>query len=164
VAAGRFGKTNPDRIALYYENDKGSCRQFTFGEVLKDSYRLANVLIAQGVKPGDRVGIVLPQRVEAGVAHLAVYMTGAVALPLSVLFGEDALSYRLQDSGAQVIVTDGAHRDLIESLRGVCSDIKTIIDCDDTGSGGYQDLLTAASDQFEPVNTLADDPAFLIYI
>ena len=65
AAAGRFGKSDPDRIALYYENDKGTSKQFTFGEVLKDSYRLANVLVALGVQPGDRVGIVLPQRVEA---------------------------------------------------------------------------------------------------
>ena len=163
AAAGRFGKSDPDRIALYYENDKGTSKQFTFGEVLKDSYRLANVLVALGVQPGDRVGIVLPQRVEAGVAHLAVYQTGAVALPLSVLFGEDALSYRLQDSGAQVIITDGAHRELIESLRGECSDIKTIIDCDDNSAAGYSELLAAGSDQFEPHNTSADDPAFLIY-
>jgi len=161
--AGRFGKSDPDRVALYYENDKGACRQYTFGQVLKDSYRLANVLLGHGVKTGDRIGIVLPQRVEAGVAHLAVYQSGAVSLPLSVMFGEDALTYRLQDSGATVIITDGEHRELIESLRGKCPAIKTIIDCDDTGTDGYSDLLARAKDQFDPIVTLAENPAFLIY-
>ena len=164
VAAGRFGLTDPERVALYYENDQGACQQFTFGEVISSSYRLANALIALGIKPGDRVGIVLPQRVEAGVAHLAVYQTGAIALPLSVMFGEEALDYRLKDSAATVVITDGAHRELVESLRAQNgSQIKTVIDCDDAGSHGYAALLASAKDQFDPVNTRADDPAFLIY-
>jgi len=163
VAAGQYGRHDPDRVAMYYENDKGGCSQHTFGQVLGDSYRLANALVGLGVKPGDRVGIVLPQRLEAGVAHLAVYQAGAVTLPLSVMFGEDALSYRLQDSGASVVITDSAHRDLVESLCETCTDIKIVIDCDDRGSGGYQALLNASKDTFDVVSTQADDPAFLIY-
>ena len=120
-ATARFGLSDPDRVALYYENENGACRQYTFGQVLKNSNRLANALIGSGVKQGDRIGIVLPQRVEAGVAHIAVYMAGAVSLPLSVMFGEDALQYRLQDSGAKVVITDGARRDLIESLKDTIS-------------------------------------------
>ena len=161
VAAGRFGETHPDRIALYYENDKGTCSQYTFGQITQDSHRLANALIGLGVKRGDRVGIVLPQRVEAGVAHLAVYKIGAVALPLSVMFGEDALSYRLKDSSATVVITDAARRELVESLKPECAELKTIIDCDDRSS--YRALLEGSKDQLVPVATLADDPAFLIY-
>jgi len=118
-AASRYGVSDPDRIALYYENEKGSCKQYTFGGVLKDSNRLANALVGIGVNRGDRVGIVLPQRVEAGVAHIAVYRAGAIALPLSVMFGEDALQYRLQDSGANVVITDSAHRE-----RGITRSIQ----------------------------------------
>ena len=153
----------PDRIALYYENENGACRQYTFGQVLKNSNRLANALIGSGVKQGDRIGIVLPQRVEAGVAHIAVYMAGAVSLPLSVMFGEDALQYRLQDSGAKVVITDGARRDLIESLKDSCPELQTVIDCDSSATDGYAALLESAKDQFNPANTLSDDPAFLIY-
>ena len=163
TAASRFGHTDPDRIALYYENDSGAIRQYTFGQLLHDSNRLANVLLAKGVKPGDRVGIVLPQRFEAGVAHLAVYRIGAIALPLSVMFGEDALSYRLQDSAASAVITDGAHRDQIESMRDQCDELQLIIDCDSSKTDGYSNLLSAAKDIFEPLVTGADDPAFLIY-
>jgi len=163
VAAGRYGTQDPQRIALYYENDKGRCEQHTFGQVLKDSSRLANALTALGVGKGERVGIVLPQRVEAGVAHIAVYMSGAVSLPLSVMFGEEALQYRLQDSSATVVITDAAHRELIESLRGSCPSLQTIIDCDDQSKDGYTSLLNFAKDSFNPVITKAGDPAFLIY-
>ena len=163
VVTSRFGIEDPDRIALFYENDKGACTHYTFGQVASDSYRLANALTGLGVKPGDRVGIVLPQRAEAGVAHIAVYIAGAISLPLSVMFGEEALQYRLQDSGATVVITDGAHRDLIESLKSTCPTLKTIIDCDSSQQEGYASLLAKSKDQFNPVNTRADDPAFLIY-
>jgi len=147
-ATARFGVSDPDRIALYYENENGACRQYTFGQVLKNSNRLANALIGSGVKQGDRIGIVLPQRVEAGVAHIAVYMAGAVSLPLSVMFGEDALQYRLQDSGAKVVITDGARRDLIESIKDSCPDLQIIIDCDSDARDGYAAILESAKDQF----------------
>jgi acetyl-CoA synthetase len=159
VAASRYANVNPQQIALYYENDNGAEKQFTFGELESDSNRLANALNALGVAPGDRVGIVLPQRYEAGLAHVAVYKTGAIALPLSVMFGEDAMLYRLQDSGAKVIIADTARCELLHDLMPQCPDLKHIINCDD----GLQDLLNKASDSFVPVNTLADDPAFLIY-
>ena len=51
---------------------------------------------------GDRVAIVMPQRFETAVANMAVYQLGAVAMPLSMLFGPDALQYRLHDSQARV--------------------------------------------------------------
>ena len=162
-AAARFGISDPDRIALYHENENGKCQRYTFGYVLQDSNRLANALIGSGVRWGDRIGIVLPQRVEAGVAHIAVYMTGAVSLPLSVMFGEDALQYRLQDSGAKVVITDGAHRELIESLKDSCPDLQTVIDCDSGANDGYAAMLASSKDKFDNVNTRSDDPAFLIY-
>ena len=163
VATRRFGVQDPERIALYYENESGATEQYTFGQILKDSNRLANVLIGMGVQQGDRVGIVLPQRVEAGVAHIAVYVAGAVSLPLSVMFGEEALQYRLQDSGATVVITDGAHRELVESLRSSCPSLKTIIDCDSTSKHAYTSLLLNSKDTFTPVKTRSEDPAFLIY-
>ncbi len=163
VAVSRYGVQHPDRIALYYENDKGVSQQYTFGKVLADSYRLANALTALGVKAGDRVGIVLPQRVETGVAHIAVYLSGAISLPLSVMFGEEALQYRLQDSSASVVITDGMHRELIESLRDQCPSLTTVIDCDAQSKGSYTFILDAAKDTFDPVQTRANDPAFLIY-
>jgi acetyl-CoA synthetase len=55
---------------------------------------------------GDRVAIVLPQRFETAVAYMAVLQMGAVAMPLSMLFGPEALEFRLQDSEAVVAICD----------------------------------------------------------
>jgi acetyl-CoA synthetase len=164
VASAAAADRTPDSIALYYENERGEEQSFTFGQLQRDAYRLANVLVAKGIKPGDRVGIVLPQRYEAGVAHIAISIIGAIALPLSVMFGEDALSYRLQDSGASAILVDKNHRELLQSMQSQLPELHTIIDCDDSNAEqGLWPLLEKARDQFDPLQTLADDPAFLIY-
>jgi non-ribosomal peptide synthetase component F len=61
---------------------------------------------ARGGKRGDRIAILLPQSAEVAVCHFAAYKLGAVVLPLAALFGADALSYRLSDSGARAVITD----------------------------------------------------------
>jgi len=58
------------------------------------------------VRRGDKVALILPQRRETVVAHLAVYQMGAVAVPLSFLFGPEALEYRLANSQARVAIVD----------------------------------------------------------
>ena len=151
-----------DRTALYLENGQGETHTCTFAELRRLSDRFANALAGLGIRRGDRVGIILPQCVETAVAHIAVYKLGAVALPLSVLFGPDALAYRLADSGARALVTDAARRDLVESIRGDLDDLDHVIPCDGK-PGGFQDLVGAASDAFTPADTRADDPAILIY-
>ena len=150
------------RIAVYVENAQGVERTFTFADLKRLSDRFANALAGLGVRRGDRVGVILPQRIETVVAHIAIYKLGAVALPLSVLFGPDALAFRLADSGARALVTDAGRRDLIESIRPDLDDLRHVIPCDGE-AGGFWDLVGAASDRFTPADTGADDPALLIY-
>ena len=78
----------------------------TYGWLRETSNRLANVLRAHGIARGDRVAILLPQAPEVAAAHIAIYKLGAVALPIAILFGPDALSYRLQNSGAKALLTN----------------------------------------------------------
>ena len=106
-----------DRCAMFYENEQGDTAQYTFGRLRKTSNQLANALAGLGIAEGDRVAIVLPQRVETALSHLALYKLKAIAVPLSGLFGSDALLYRLKDSGAKLIITDAKHRELIESIK-----------------------------------------------
>lgn len=158
VEAGRGNRT-----ALFFETEAGEQSQYTFDDLKQYSNRLANTLDALGVTMGDRVAIILPQRVEAGVAHIAIYKVGAVSLPLAALFRVDAIEYRLKDSGAKVVITDSEHREMVESIRSELPELEHIIDVDDAGANGYKSLLEKSSDQFTPIRTLADDPAFLIY-
>ncbi|MHC8864375.1 AMP-binding protein [Arenicellales bacterium IMCC57338] len=150
------------QVALFCENDQGESARYTFGDLEKLSNRLANLLISLGLKRGDRVAILLPQRVETGIAHLAAWKVGALSLPLSILFGSEALRYRLEDSGARFMITTKEASEALQPLTPDLPNLKTIINCDDSVSG-FWTLIDKASDQFSPVLTQANDPALVIY-
>ncbi|HEX6144279.1 MAG TPA: AMP-binding protein, partial [Geminicoccaceae bacterium] len=141
----------------------GRVRSWTFEELRAASNRLANVFHVAGIGRGDRVGILIGQRAETLLAHLAVYKLGAVALPLFTLFGPDALAFRLRDSGARAVVTDGAGAEKLREIRDDLPDLETVWIVDHAGADGLERALEQASDAFAPVETLADDPAVLIY-
>jgi len=85
---GRAGRRD-SRIALHTEDEHGRSETFTYAALMRDANRLSNALAALGVGRGDRVAILLPQRAETAVAHLACYQMGAVAMPMSILFGPE---------------------------------------------------------------------------
>ena len=155
-------QAHSDRIALYWEDVSGESAAYTFGDLIELSNRFANVLVGLGIQAGDRVGIILPQRVEAAVCHLAAWKIGAISLPLSVLFGVDALKYRLNDSGARVVVTTGHALDRVEALRPELPALDLVVDCA-RRKGGFWDLIDQAASQMQRLRTHADDPAILIY-
>jgi acetyl-CoA synthetase len=123
-------------------------------------------LVAQGVKPGDRVAIVMPQRFETAVAYMAVFQMGAVAMPLSMLFGPEALEYRLQDSEAVLAICDESSMANIQAVRSRCPALRTVIAAGsavDQGVVNYDTALAAQQRAFTAVKTRADDAAILIY-
>ena len=114
------------RIAMYWEDESGATAALTFWDLQQQANRLSNALAALGVGRGDKVAIMLPQRPETAIAHIACYQLGAVAVPLSFLFGPEALEYRLHNSAAKVAIVDPASlpnlapiRDRLPSLRHV---------------------------------------------
>ena len=82
--------SDPDRVAIFFDDLHGD-RVVTYAQLQQDANRLCHVLQGLGVTRGTRVAIILPQRPEAAVAHLACHQLGAIAMPMSVLFGPDAL-------------------------------------------------------------------------
>jgi acetyl-CoA synthetase len=138
----------------------------SYAELQDAANRLSNVLRILGVKPGDRVAIVLPQRFETAVAYMAVLQMGAVAMPLSQLFGPEALEYRLQDSAAVVALCDGVTGPAVVTVRERCPALRHVIGLDgafDTDVLDGPQALASARKRFDLVETLADDPAVLIY-
>ena len=124
------------------------------------------MLAALGVSRGDRVAIVLPQRFETAVAYMAVLQMGAVAMPLSILFGPEALEFRLQDSEAVLAIGDEASIGAVQGVRARCPALRCVIGVGAAGALGDLDggqAMAAASPDFGLVDTLANDPAVLIY-
>jgi acetyl-CoA synthetase len=154
------------RFALYWEDEAGATSAWTYWDLQQAANRLSNALAGLGVGRGDRVAIVLPQRPETVIAHLACYQMGAVAMPLSILFGPDALEYRLQDSAAAVAVVDPASLANLHPLRERLPDLRHVVGvagARESGVASWESLLAAASARFTPVDTRAEDPALLIY-
>lgn len=162
---GRRWAAETSRVAIHFEDDAGRRAAYTYAALQTDANRLSNALAALGVKRGDRVAIVLPQRPETAIAHLAIYQLGAVAMPLSILFGPDALEYRLQDSGAVAAIVDEAAAETLTALRASCPQLARLVTVGVAADGAHEwsALLAQASDRFECVATRADDPALLIY-
>src|SRR6202049_4227334 len=105
------------RLALIYVDEDGGTQRTSFDEVADMSRRFANVLKADGLVRGDRVAVFLSQSLELPIAHLAAVRSGLVSVPLFTLFGEDALEFRLANSGAKAIVTDEAGWDKLSKIR-----------------------------------------------
>jgi acetyl-CoA synthetase len=162
----RHAAARPDAPALIAEDESGAITRLSFEDVRRASNRLANVLVGHGLIPGDRVAILLPQAPETGVAHIAAYRAGLIAVPLFVLFGPDAIEYRLLDSGATALITDVANWPKVAEVRDRLPDLRTIIVVDGAGVDGTLDLATEtalAASEFPTVDSLADDPAIIIY-
>ena len=152
-------------LALIELDPLGTARQFSFDDISRLSNRLANVLLARGLERGDRIGVLLPQRHETGVVHVAAWKAGLVSVPLFTLFGDEALEYRLRDSGARALVTDAEQLAKIARLRERLADLRLVL-CVDGARDGAEDLhrlAGAASDRFVPADTGADEPAVIIY-
>ncbi len=161
----RWAEKEPDRLAILHARTEGRYEQITYGWLRETSNRLANALRAHGVARGDRVAVLLPQSPEVAAIHIAVYKLGAVALPLAVLFGTDALSYRLENSGANALITNARGADRIAEIRKDLHTLKLVLSLDGAADGvlGFSDELAGASSNFTPVDTSADDPAMMVY-
>src|SRR2546423_8981602 len=114
------------RFALYWEDESGAAAAYSFWDVQTAANRLSNALAALGVRRGERVALLLPQRPEMAIAYIAIFQMGAIALPLSHLFGPEALEYRLEHAGASVALVEPttlanfwAVKDKVASLRHI---------------------------------------------
>jgi acetyl-CoA synthetase len=154
------------RFALYWEDESGASAAYTFWDLQQQANRLSNALRALGIGRGDKVALMLPQRPETVVAHIAVYQLGAVAVPLSFLFGPEALAYRLVNSETKAALVDPQSLPNLVPMRADVPGVTSVIGVAGANESfvvPYEALLARASSQFEPVATGPRDAALLIY-
>jgi acetyl-CoA synthetase len=138
----------------------------SYAQLFAQANQLSHVLTRLGVKRGDCVAIVMPQRFETAVAYMAVLQMGAIAMPLSMLFGPEALAYRLQDSAAVVAICDESSIENMCTVRKDCAALRTVVgvgDAADRSEVDYAFECALMPQAFEPVATKADEGAVLIY-
>jgi acetyl-CoA synthetase len=158
--------TDRSRFALYWEDESGAASAWTFWDIQRAANRLSNALAALGVAHGDRVALLLPQRPETAIAYMAIFQMGAIALPLSHLFGPDALEYRLRNAGASVAIVEPTTLANLLAVRDRLPELRHVIGTGgarESGVEAWETLLAKASSRFACVDSGCDDPALIIY-
>jgi len=165
VCCDRHAESQPDAPAIIEVGANFSTRVLTFRELRQEADRLAQALVRAGLKPGDRMAILLQQGRYVPIAHMAAYKIGAIALPLAALFGADALAYRLADSGARIVLTDAVGAAKLAPLRVGAPTLEQVISVDGDGDGAvaWAKFVEGCPDRFETRVSGADDPALMIY-
>ncbi len=167
ACCGRWARRGDaaQRVAIRAHASPGA-PTLSFAQLQREADAMSNLLVGLGVHRGDRVAIVMPQRFETAIAYMAVFQLGAVAMPLSMLFGPEALEYRLQDSEAVVAICDESSIANVAQVRSQCPTLRTVV-----GVGGaaaqaeisWEAQRAQLAADFAPAQTHADDGAVLIY-
>ena len=150
IAADCCDKHPRDKLAMVHERFEGHVRILTWGELQDLSNRAANLLESYGVERGDRVAVVLPAMPEAAALFFGTWKVGAILLSMSVLYGDEGIAHRLNDSQPKVLVTDGAN-----AARFQQSGVPVVV--------LTADALAEHAAEHATVDTAADDPAQLYY-
>ena len=165
ACADRWAAREPDRLCLIEDRGAQAPATLTYGALSERSRRLAAAFARRGIGRGDRVAIVLPQSFEAAIAHLAVYRLGAIAVPLALRFGPDALGYRMAAAGTKMLVIDASG---LPTFAAVTHDLPKLEEIVAVGAE-REDLLdfhALIAEPGEPVadaDTTPDDPALIIF-
>ncbi|MGV8939100.1 MAG: AMP-binding protein [Allorhizobium sp.] len=165
AVSDEWAARDPDRIALQHFSPEGRHQQLSYGALSAHSSALANGLKSLGIGRLDRVALLLPQSFETVIAHVAIYKLGAIAVPLALLFGVEALEYRLKTAGASAVVTNEFGLARIAEIRPQLPDLRHVISIDDAHPDvvSFNDLVAAHAPELDSVETGPDDPALMIF-
>jgi acetyl-CoA synthetase len=175
VAAGRG-----DRVAIHWEGEPGDTRTITYADLHRMTSQAANVLTDLGVTAGDRVAIYMPMIPEAVVAMLACARIGATHSVVFGGFSVEALSGRINDASAKVVITaDGGYRrgkpsalkPTVDEAVQRCPTIERVLVVRRTGQDvawtdkdlWWHESVETASDQHEAQPFDAEHPLYILY-
>lgn len=167
----------PESPAIVVDRGDDPPEITTFGELGDRARRLITVLRERGVGEGDRVAVMCAQSAETAVAHVAAYLMGAIAVPLSVKFGPEAALFRMGDSGARAAVFDADCYTRLAGELDQLPELRTVLVTGDAapapqaapaaGAGALTVLPLSVTDGADLAvvagDTGPDDPALLIY-
>ena len=163
----RWANSSADarRIALFYETLSGRREIWTYERLAATSNQLANGLTRMGVKQGDRIALILSQRPEALVAHIAAYSIGAVVVPFTPHTTTAVLEQRMREAQARVAIFDHSAASLLLSKLSRYSTLKQLIgiDVQDERVLHWRHLMLRQPNTFKAVATKASDPALLLF-
>lgn len=157
---------DPGRVALLWESDAGETARFTFAEIAVTAQRLSNALAALRVGKGDRVAVLLPQRVEAIISYFAILQMGAIVVPLSHLFGPEAIRQRLVAASPKIVFADIASLPALLQAAPDVPELRQVVGvagAREAGVMAWESLVENGDARYQRLETSAADPAFLLF-
>ena len=151
------GLDNPDRLAI--ETIDG--QRISYGDLIARAGQMANVLVASGVKPGDRVAAQTEKSVPGLVLYLATVRAGAVYLPLNTAYTLNELEYFITDAEPSLVVCDPAKAEGIGAIAAKVGARVVTLGAD--GKGSLTDAAAKAKPEFATVARGNDDLAAILY-
>ncbi|EKN65106.1 acetyl-coenzyme A synthetase [Neobacillus bataviensis LMG 21833] len=155
--------TEPQRIALKWENDLGETKQATYEQLMKQVNQAANVFTQNGLTKGDVVLVIVPRLIEAYVVYLAALKAGMVVIPSSEMLREKDLQYRVSHGDVKAIISYYPYVDQFEQITETQPLVKFTLGAKEDGWIHLDAEMEKASDEFAIAETLRDDMAFLSY-
>lgn len=149
-----------NKIALYFESEKGERSKFSFSDLAVLSNKACNIFKDLELAKGKRAFIFLPRIPELFYSFLGIQKAGAVAGTLFSAFGPQALEDRLGQSQAEIIITNSQLKDRIEKVRHKLPHLKHVIIVD---SPDFIRRMEKAKDTTHIARMEMDDPAFMLY-
>lgn len=151
------GLDDPKRLAI--ETQDGA--RISYGDLIARAGQMANVLVARGVKPGDRVAVQVEKSVANIVLYLAAVRAGAVYLPLNTAYTLNELDYFIGDAEPSLVVCDPSKA---EGLAPIAAKVKARVETlGPDGKGSLTDAAEKASSEFATVTRAGDDLAAILY-
>lgn len=148
---------DPQRLAI--ETQDGA--HISYGDLIARAGQMANVLVARGVKPGDRVAVQVEKSVANIVLYLGTVRAGAVYLPLNTAYTLNELDYFIGDAEPSLVVCDPAKA---EGLAPIAAKVKARVETlGPGGKGSLTDAADKASSEFATVPRENDDLAAILY-
>lgn len=151
-------------VALDWIALDGHHETCSFADLRDQASRFANLLTAQGIKPGDIVAGLLPRTQDLVAVVLGALRAGAAYQPLFTAFGPKAIQDRLTMSRAKLVVTDAANRQKLDGVD-VCPPVATIVDASSAlvaGDIDFRNSMASQSIEFAPVMRSGDDLMFMM--
>jgi acetyl-CoA synthetase len=153
-----------EKTAVFAESPADDERTYTFTDLSNITNQLANYFVDQGIGDGDYIGVNVPQKPENLFTFVAAWKVGAIPVPLTTLFGTDALEYRLADCNASACIVDETN---IESFRGVKTNLDTVLTVGDveneSDERGLWNAIGGMSTSFDMIERSPKDDALLFY-
>jgi len=159
-------ESHRNRIALYWENEEGETRRFTFAELAQLTNKIGNALLSLGFRKGDRLLIRLPNIPEFPLVFLGAIKIGVIPIPSSSMLTAEEVGFLLDDSGAKGVITSQELYEAVEANRDRHNKFKHVLIVGDyipSSCEDFQNLVNKSFENLDAPETGADDAAYICY-